>query len=104
MHDYQPFSIIWFYSCDREVGLKILNGMDDLKPSKNAWDWLGEGIYFWEQNPLRALQYAEDNAKGNQFNKIPIKTPFVLGAIIDLGNCPWIVQSYNSFMSRELTI
>jgi hypothetical protein len=93
MHDYQPFSIIGFHSCDREVGIKVLNGTDDLRPSKNAWDWLGEGIYFWEQNPMRALQYAEDNARGNQFNKIPIKIPFVLGAIIDLGNCLNLVES-----------
>lgn len=93
MHDYQPFTVIGFHSCDKEVGLKVLNGEDELLPSQNAWDWLGEGVYFWEQNPLRALEYAESSAKRTQFNKVPIKTPFVLGAIIDLGNCLNLVES-----------
>ena len=93
MHDYQPFSVIGFHSCDKEVGLRVLNGHDELLPSQNAWDWLGEGIYFWEQNPLRALEYATESANRNQFNKKPINTPFVLGAIIDLGNCLNLVES-----------
>jgi hypothetical protein len=87
MHDYQPFSIIGFHSCDRKVGLRVLNGKDELRPSKNSWDWLGSGIYFWEQNPVRALVYAMESAQRKQFNKIRIKSPFVIGAIIDLGNC-----------------
>ena len=93
MHDYQPFSVIGFHSCDREVGLRVLNGHDELLPSQNAWDWLGSGIYFWEQNPLRALEYAVESAERKQFNKKPISTPFVLGAIIDLGNCLDLVES-----------
>ena len=93
MHDYQPFSTIGFHSCDKEVGLRVLNGEDELLPSKNAWDWLGGGIYFWEQNPFRALEYATECAQRKQFNKIPIKTPFVIGAIINLGNCLNLVES-----------
>jgi hypothetical protein len=84
---HQPFQITGFHSCDKEVGLNILNGKDQLKESTNAWDWLGPGIYFWEQNPARALEYAVSSAEGSQKNKIRIKTPFVVGAIIELGNC-----------------
>lgn len=87
MADHQPFQITGFHSCDREIGLKVLNGKMNLEPSSNPWDWLGDGIYFWEQNPGRALQYALDSAKGIQKNKIRIKTPFVIGAIIELGFC-----------------
>jgi hypothetical protein len=93
MHHYQPFSVIGFHSCDKEVGLRVLNGHDELLFSRNSWDWLGEGIYFWEQNPVRALEYAIESAELKQFNKIPIKTPFVLGAIIDIGNCLNLVES-----------
>jgi len=39
------------------------------------------------------LEYAEESARRKQFNKIPISTPFVLGAIIDLGNCLNLVES-----------
>ena len=82
-----PNFIIGYHSCDKAVGLKVLNGDDDLIKSNNSWDWLGEGIYFWEQNPDRALEYANEVAKGKQFNNKKIKTPFILGAIIELGNC-----------------
>jgi hypothetical protein len=84
---HQPFQITGFHSCDQQVGLKILNGQDQLIASENSWDWLGPGVYFWEQNPARALEYAIGCASKTQKNKIPIKTPFVIGAIIELGNC-----------------
>ena len=87
MSYHQPFQITGFHSCDREIGLKVLKGEIDLLPSNNTWDWLGGGVYFWEQNPARALEYAIECAQGKQKNKIPIKTPFVIGAIIELGNC-----------------
>jgi hypothetical protein len=90
---YQPFQIIGYHSCDKDIGLKILNGDAELKPSHNDWDWLGDGVYFWEQNPKRALDYAIESANGKQFNKIRIKTPFVLGAIIQLGNCLNLIES-----------
>lgn len=108
---HQPFTVDGFHSCDKEVALAVLNGQDELKPSNNRWDWLGEGIYFWEQNPFRALEYAEESAQRKQFNKIPINLPFVLGAKIDLGNCLNLVEassieilqeSYNSL--KKLTI
>jgi hypothetical protein len=98
---HQPFQIIGYHSCDREVGLKVLNGKDHLIPSNNSWDWLGEGIYFWEQNPYRALEYSVEVAAGMQFNKKRIKTPFVLGAIIQLGNCLNLVESQSLAILEE---
>jgi hypothetical protein len=68
-------------------------GIENLIPSDNAWDWLGDGIYFWEQNPQRALQYSIECASGQQRNKIRIKTPFVLGALIDLKTCFNLTES-----------
>ena len=89
---HQPFVITGYHSCDKSVGIAVLNGEMELKPSNNPWDWLGEGIYFWEQNPSRALEYAEESANGEQFNKIPIKTPFVLGATVELGKCLNLIE------------
>jgi hypothetical protein len=99
-HD-RPFQIIGFHSCAREVGLNVLNGRSQLKPSNNIWDWLGEGIYFWEQNPKRALEYSIESAREKQFNKIPIKTPLVLGAIIELGNCLNLIEPESITVLRE---
>jgi hypothetical protein len=98
---HQPFQITGYHSCDKEVGIKVLNGEWDLLPSNNDWDWLGGGIYFWEQDPKRALDYAVEVAKGQQFNKGQIKTPFVLGATIELGNCLNLVESQSLSILEE---
>lgn len=90
-----PSYILAFHSCDREVGLKVLNGEEQLRPSENEWNWLGHGIYFWEHNPLRALEYAKDVANGDQKGKSTISTPFVIGCIIDLGNCLNLTEPSN---------
>ncbi|MDR3693022.1 hypothetical protein [Mucilaginibacter sp.] len=93
MPEYQSFGVIGFHSCDIQVGLKFLNGETDLIPSQNDWDWLGPGSYFWEQDPSRALQYATENSQGKQKNKKAAKIPFVIGSIIELGNCLNLVES-----------
>jgi len=64
MSYYQPFQITGFHGCYKTIGLKVLNGEFDLEPSINKWDWLGEGIYFGEQNPNRVFEYADECAKG----------------------------------------
>ena len=84
---HQPFQITGFHSCEKDIGLDILNGKYGLKASENKWDWLGGGAYLWEQNPDRALEYAIECAEGDQKFNGKIKTPFVIGAIIELGNC-----------------
>lgn len=73
--------------------MHVLNGNDELIPSNNSWDWLGDGVYFWEYNPDRALDYAVESVQRIQFNKVPIKAPFVLGAIIELENCLNLLES-----------
>lgn len=88
----QPFQVIGFHSCDKAVGLKILNGDDQLRPSTNQWDWLGSGIYFWEQNPKKALDYAEKCQRKEQKFNGNIQVPFIIGAIIELGNCLNLVE------------
>ncbi|MDI1246472.1 MAG: hypothetical protein PSV24_13850 [Rhodoferax sp.] len=53
-----------------------------LRPSEKQYDWLGHGIYFWEGNPSRAMEWAIGRQGMGK-----IQTPFVLGAIIDLRRC-----------------
>ncbi len=101
MARHQPFQIIGYHSCDRDIGLRVLNGDLELTPSKNSWDWLGGGIYFWEQDPKRALDYAVEVADGVQFNSGKIKNPLVLGAIIQLGNCLNLVEAQSLSILEE---
>lgn len=93
MADFQSFDVLAFHSCDRKLGLRLVNGTDEIRLSNNAWDWLGPGIYFWEQDPSRALEYATDASEGKQKNKTAPEVPFVIGAIIQLGNCLNLVES-----------
>ncbi|WP_168383924.1 hypothetical protein, partial [Acinetobacter indicus] len=55
-----------------------------LLPSENDYDWLGHGIYFWENSLVRAQQWAK---KQSQRKDTSVKKPFAIGATIDLGNC-----------------
>ena len=74
--------VIGFHGCDQSVVDKVVAGEEKLLASTNDYDWLGNGIYFWENNEARALQWAEELAKRKSSS---IKTPAVIGAIIDLG-------------------
>src|SRR5690606_37143216 len=55
--------------------------------SVNKYDWLGNGMYFWENSPSLALEYAHHLKANPGRSKSPIKKPFVLGAVIHMGNC-----------------
>lgn len=101
MSSHHPFQIIGYHSCDRKIGLDALSGRINLTSSENDWDWLGGGIYFWEQEPFRALNYAVEVAQKTQFNKTGIETPFVLGAIIELGHCLNLVESQSLQILKE---
>lgn len=79
LYDHSPNLIIGFHGCDRSTYNNVLHNNGFLKPSVNNYDWLGNGIYFWEQNLTRAWEWAESSKK--------IKHPAVIGAVIDLGNC-----------------
>lgn len=83
-----PTYVLGFHGCDREVGERVLAGECHIRPSNNAHDWLGVGMYFWEGSPQRALEWAQA-AKANPkiASGSPVKEPFVVGAIIDLGHC-----------------
>ena len=84
MYSNKPSFIYGFHAIDKDVAFEILNQNIDFKLSDNSYDWLGQGIYFWENNYERAIQYAKEDSKRKNSK---IKTPFVLGAVIDLGNC-----------------
>lgn len=49
-----------------------------LDASRQPYDWLGHGVYFWENDPLRAQEWAQDRFMPNAD---------VLGGILDLGYC-----------------
>ena len=55
--------ILGFHGTDESIVTSVLNGEKDLEPSNNSYDWLGNGIYFWDNSPSRALAWAEELSK-----------------------------------------
>jgi hypothetical protein len=87
--------VLGFHGCDQSVRDKIIKTPNGhLRPSSNDYDWLGNGIYFWENNCKRALDFAKFLKKNTPHNsKQKIQTPSVIGAVIDLGYCMDLLDS-----------
>jgi len=77
-----PF-VLGYHGCTQETAERALSGKIHLSISNEPFDWLGPGTYFWEHDPLRALEFAKWKSARNQ----KFKNPTVIGAVIDLGNC-----------------
>ncbi len=75
-------TVVAYHGCDAALARQVLAGKRELKPSKNDYDWLGEGIYFWEYGADRALQFAHDQVQRGR-----VRNPTYLGALIQLGKC-----------------
>jgi hypothetical protein len=88
MYQCAPSFVLGFHGCDKKVGQDILHGKVIQDFSRNKYDWLGSGIYFWENDPDRAEEWANE-----LFEKKIIEEPFVLGAVIDLKKCLNLLQS-----------
>ena len=84
MHRLTTTFVLGYHGCDEAVAERLISG-EPFQKSINDYDWLGPGIYFWEANPLRGLEFAAElqNAPWGS----DITTPAVVGAIIDLGFC-----------------
>lgn len=87
--------VLGFHGCDQSVRDNIVSVPNKcLKPSSNDYDWLGHGIYFWENNLKRAHDFAnflKNNPTHNAKQKI--KKPAAIGAVIDLGHCLDLLDS-----------
>ena len=83
--------ILGYHGCDAETAAKIVAGNDELRPSQNDSDWLGHGLYFWEDGYKRALRWATEQSQAG-VTQTRIKIPAVLGAVIDLGHCLDLIQ------------
>jgi hypothetical protein len=69
------------------VGEAVLAGKTELQSSNNTYDWLGHGIYFWEHNPTRAVEWAQLAQQRPRANRKKLSEPMAIGAVIDLGLC-----------------
>ena len=52
--------IVVGYHGTRADRAEKIAGTGEFSPSRNDYDWLGHGVYFWEWAPLRAWQWARN--------------------------------------------
>lgn len=81
MHKLSSSFVLGYHGCDRAVAERLLQG-EPFAHSRNDYDWLGSGIYFWEANPVRRLEFASEWASRGK-----IDDPYVIGAVVELGYC-----------------
>lgn len=79
MYSKLPNLVLGFHGCSKDTFERVIHQQEELRRSENAYDWLGHGIYFWEQNFARAQEWAE-----KRYGKEDAR---VIGAVIDLGYC-----------------
>jgi hypothetical protein len=82
MYDLRPNLIVGFHGCDESVKGTLIQSTSSIEISQKPYDWLGHGMYFWENNQDRAMEWAHDKKKRGE-----IKKPAVIGAVLQLGYC-----------------
>lgn len=93
MYEKIPNLVFGFHGCNRSTYENVLFKNQMLKSSENKYDWLGNGIYFWENSYQRAYDWANQKYKNND--------PAVLGAVIDLGTCLNLTDYYSSDILKK---
>lgn len=71
--------VLAYHGCNLDTAQDLLGG-SLFQPSTQDYDWLGAGSYFWENDPVRAFQWAKEPRR-------KFKHPSIVGAAIELGNC-----------------
>ena len=57
LYSTRPNLLLGFHGCDKQLAEDVVSGKTPLKASTNDYDWLGWGIYFWENNLERAKEW-----------------------------------------------
>lgn len=81
MTSFHTSFVLGFHGCDFQTADALLQG-GSFHQSTEDFDWLGSGAYFWEGDPGRAQEWAQEKVKRGSYKKAA-----VVGAVIDLGNC-----------------
>lgn len=83
-YQFHPSFVLGFHGTERDTVDKVIaqKNRGHLAHSTKSYDWLDHGVYFWENDPARGLEWAATGKKNGKIRK-----PDVVGAIIDLGLC-----------------
>ncbi|GAC1467890.1 MAG: hypothetical protein NVSMB9_09980 [Isosphaeraceae bacterium] len=76
-------TVVGYHGTRKSVALNAVQAIQQLDWSRNPWDWLGHGIYFWEYAPQQAWLWAETLRRKNRWEE----ETAVVACMIRLGNC-----------------
>ena len=88
MYSKIPSLTIGFHGCDISIYNEVIKNNQRLNSSDNDYDWLGHGVYFWENNLKRAYEFASEKKSRGEIKEIA-----VIGAVLDLGYCLDFINS-----------
>lgn len=85
--------VVAYHGCDESTRDSLIAGRTTLLPSKNPYDWLGNGVYFFEADWRRALKFATASwdRPEERLTREPIVAPAVVGAVLRVGH--WLDMS-----------
>ena len=96
---YSDIIVYGFHGCHIDTKNALLDGSLKFKPSQKEYDWLGDGIYFWENDPFRAQEWAD---KKHGVNAAVIGAKIRLGTCFDMSNAfakQIVKESYLDFVA-----
>lgn len=78
--------VLAYHGCDITLRDDLVSGRTHIKPSSNAYDWLGSGIYLYEADSARAMEHASTVAQHPErlLARNPIATSAVVGVVLDV--------------------
>jgi hypothetical protein len=79
-----PRTVLGYHGTSRKAVEAVLGGAP-LQISRNQWDWLGDGVYFWEYGPVRAWEWARER-HGEQ--AAVLRATIALEGCLDLADLP----------------
>jgi hypothetical protein len=77
--------LVAYHGCDITTRDRLVSRtLSKLDPSANVYDWLGPGVYFFEDDAERAERFAQASHSNPDkfYTKRPIATPAVVGAVL----------------------
>jgi hypothetical protein len=76
--------LVAHHGCDVTVRDSLVTGRATIRDSRNDYDWLGPGSYFYEGDAARARTFAEivSSSPERRLTAVPIATPSVVGALL----------------------
>jgi hypothetical protein len=77
--------LLGHHGTSRQVAETVLS--NGFRVSQNSYDWLGDGVYFWQNAPLRAMEWAK-GAFGN--DAVVVEATIETGDFINLLDVEWM--------------